>query len=470
MKRRSFIKAAGTLTVALSTDVSAFANISFPASDYKIVLRNGRSFYENKWQLLDIGIDGAGKLKIGPVNSLQGEQIIDASNKIVSPGFIDILSDNSASPQRTYKIVEKFKIADGVTTALQMHGGNATTSVYYEAFGKLPHYINYGVSTAVMHIRYGVQSLTDRKKKVEKCLEEGALGVSHSIEYQPTPYEETLEYARLAKKYDRTFFLHLRYSSSEQELEGVDEAIRIAKNSGARVHIDHLHSTGGTYHMKEALDKIQLANSQGLSITCCVYPYTFWATYLHSKRFDEGWQKRYGLTYNDLRLVGTGERLTKESFAKYRALKRLAAVPEGTLPLENTVDLALRKDFCMIGSDGGIEYEPNANSHPRGAGCFSTAIRHGLDIGMPLEKILEKVTTLPRSLILPAMNERGVLKEGTFADITIFDEKKIKAKATVENPNQFSEGIELVIVGGVITYKDGKLIGSNGVGIRYQKV
>jgi len=467
MKRRSFFKKAGLLGVALGAEASAFASISFPGNDFKYVLRGGKSFYQDKWQICDIGIDADGRMKIGVLNSLQADDIIDVNNKIVSPGFIDILSDNSATPQKTYMIVEKFKVTDGVTTALQMHGGNATTARYYSTFGVLPHYINFGVSTAVMHIRYATQNLTERKKRVEKCLEEGALGVSHSIEYQPTPYEETLGYALLAKKYDRTFFMHLRYSSLEQELEGVDEAIKIAANSGARVHIDHLHSTGGTYHMKEALEKIEIAIARGLRMTCCVYPYSFWATYLHSKRFDEGWQQRYKLSYNDLRLVGTGERLTRESFAKYRAAHRLAAVPEGTLPLTTTVDLALKKDFCMIGSDGGIEYEPHANSHPRGAGCFSAAIRHGLDIGMNLEKILEKVTTLPRSIILPAMNERGVIKDGAWADLTVFDQKRITAKATVENPNQFSEGIELVAVNGKIAYRNGSLGTTAGVGIRY---
>ena len=77
-----------------------------------------------------------------------------------------------------------------------------------------------------------------------------------------------------------------------------------------------------------------------------------------------------------------------------RRASALAAVPEGTMPLEKTVNLALKEDFCMIGSDGGIQFEPRANSHPRGAGCFATAIRHGLRIGMPLEKILEKIRQL----------------------------------------------------------------------------
>ena len=137
------------------------------------------------------------------------------------------------------------------------------------------------------------------------------------------------------------------------------------------------------------------------------------------------------------------------------------------MPLNQTVDLALKEDFCIIGSDGGIQFEPRANSHPRGAGCFATAIRHGLDIGMPLEKILEKMTTLPRSVVQGAMQDRGVLKQGAIADLTVFDPATIRGNASVENPNQFSSGIDLVIVNGKIAFRDRQLAARNGMPIRY---
>jgi N-acyl-D-aspartate/D-glutamate deacylase len=464
MRRRDFIKVSAAASGVLpSVSLNAFT-VKPPPFD--TILSNGKLFLQGKWQAGNIGIDGTGKLSI--LSTLPSEgNIIDVGGNIISPGFIDILADNAAKPETTYKTFEKFKVTDGVTTALQMHGGSEKCGWYYQHFGALPHYINFGVSVFVMRIRNAYPQLADRKRSVEKSLDEGALAVSHSIEYQPTPYPEVLEYAKLAKKYDRPFFLHLRYSSQEQELEGVDEAIKIAKDSGARVHIDHLHSTGGTFHMKEALDKIRAAIQQGLQITCCVYPYSYWATYLNSKRFDEGWRERYKLDYNDLRLLGSGERLTKESFAKYKQLGKLAAVPEGTLPFAKTVDLALKEDFCMIGSDGGIEREDQANNHPRGAGCFATAVRHGLDIGMPLEKILEKMTTLPRSLALPVMKNRGVLENGAIADLTVFDPTKINGKASVENPNQFSAGIKLVMVNGKMAYQNGRVGAMAGVGLKF---
>ncbi len=461
MKRRTFLQMSIPLAAA-SLALPACKRIegSVEKPVLPLVLRGGRSFIDGQWRTVDIGIDDAGKLRLGI--ELRGTETLNVTGRVISPGFIDILADNSTSPDSTYQIFEKYKVSDGVTTALQMHGGSPDCGAYYRQFSNRPHTINFGVSTFVMAIR----ARSGARRLIEKNLEEGALGVSHSLEYQPAPYAEMLEYAKLATKYERPMFLHLRYSSSEKELEGVDEAIRLARDSGARIHIDHLHSTGGTFHMEQALEKIRTANAQGMTITTCVYPYSFWATYLSNNRFGPGWQQRYGLTYEDLRLVGSSERLNARSFAHYRKTSALAAVPEGTMPLEKTVNLALKEDFCMIGSDGGVQFEPRANSHPRGAGCFATAIRHAMDIGMPLEKILTKMTLLPRSVVTPALKDRGILEDGAIADLTVFDPATIRGNATIENPNQFSSGIDLVIVNGKIAYKDGKLVGKNGVAIK----
>jgi N-acyl-D-aspartate/D-glutamate deacylase len=465
MKRRNFIKLTAPIAAAGLILPNCRGRITSSAGlEVKLLLRGGKSFYQNKWQNVSVGIDETGKLRFG--DNLHARESIDVGGKVVAPGFIDILADNALQPETTYRIFEKYKVSDGVTTALQMHGGSADCAAYHQRFSALPHLINYGVSTFVMVIRNSAGNIAARKRQIEKNLDDGALGVSHSLEYQPAPFEEVLEYAKLAKKYDRPFFLHLRYSSREKELDGVDEAIRFAKESGVRVHIDHLHSTGGTFHMEQALDKIRGANAEGHTVTTCVYPYSYWATYLYNRRFDPGWQERYGITYGDLRLVGSAERLTAQTFARYRKTVKLVAVPEGTMPLDKTVDLALKEDFCMIGSDGGIEFEPRANSHPRGAACFSTAIRHALDIGFPLEKIIEKMTLLPRNVVRPAMKDRGVLEEGAVADLCVFDPATIRGNATVENPNQFSSGIEVVIVNGKVAYQNGNLLGKNGAGIR----
>lgn len=432
--------------------------------EFRLVLRGGRIFQAGEWRIGEVGVDTTGRLRFG--DGLRAQETLDLAGDVVSPGFIDILADNSSRPEQTFPIFEKYKLTDGVTTALQMHGGSADCAAYYERLGRFPHGIHYGVSTFVMAIRNRVERPRDRVRLVERNLEEGALGVSHSLEYQPTPFEEVLEYAKLARKYDRPLFLHLRYSSRDTELEGIDEAIRLAQESSARVHIAHLHSTGGTYRMEAALEKIRRGIAQGLSLTTCVYPYSYWATYLSSRRFDRGWQRRYGLTYADLRVVGTGESLTRSTFERYRRTGVLVAVPEGTMPLDRTFDLAVREDFCMVGSDGGIQSEPRPNSHPRGAGCFSTAIRRASDLGMPLETILSKLTVLPRSVVRPVLRERGVLEEGARADLTVFDPLTIRGNATVEQPNRVASGISLVVVDGNLAYRGGKLLARSGTAIR----
>lgn len=438
-------------------------------TDYKIVIKNGSVFIDNQLKKgVFVGINQEGRLKISET-PLQGLQEIDASGKIVSPGFIDILADNAANPQQTYQIFEKYKVSDGLTTVLQMHGGAEFPGKFHNYFDKLPHRVNYGVSVFVMRLRLMYASLAKRYELAEQGLKEGALAMAHSPEYQPdTTYAELKEYAKIAKKYERPFFLHLRYSSQEKELEGVKEAIQLAEETGVQIHIDHLNSTGGTFNMPKALELIQNANAKGAKITCCVYPYSFWATYLISERFSGDWQKRYGISYNDLEIVGTGERVTAQTFPILR--KRgglLVAVPPGTMPFEKTINLALQTDFCMFGSDGGIQKEPRANSHPRGAGFAATAIRHCLNIGMSIEQALERLVVRPAKLIQPAMKERGALKDNYWGDVSIFDPQTINGKATVANPNQFSEGIDCVIVNGEIAYQNGKLLKSNGKPIRY---
>lgn len=466
--RRSFLKKASLVGVAGLIHQSGFGQLVNDPEEMAYVIENGNVFIDRTFKSVTVGITQDGRFKVsnGP---FKGQVYIDATDKIVSPGFIDILADNSSNPESTYDVFEQYKVSDGVTTALQLHGGHHKAASYYRSFSKKSHYINWGVSTKVMNIRRNQKSVDSRLKIIEKNLAYGALAISHSIEYQPTPYAELLEYGKLAYKYQRPLFLHLRYSSKNKELEGVKEAIRLAKDTSCAIHIDHLNSTGGTFNMEAALDLIRNARRQGLKITTCVYPYSYWATYLHSKRFGPGWKERYGLTYSDLTVVGSGERLSQARFNELRQKSGvLVAVPEGTQPLSTTSDLAIKEDFCLIGSDGGIERAVRANNHPRGAGCFAKAIRHFQNVGIPLEDILYKITEAPTKLLRPAMMRRGKIKDGFLADLVIFDKDKIQDKASVANPNQFSQGIDYVFVNGEIACKNQHLKFKNGRQIKIQ--
>ncbi len=454
-------------TVNLLTSILWLSILSgvVSAKNYDLVILNGlvidpMSGYE---KIANVGIIGD-RIAIITTEKISGKEAIDATNLIVSPGFIDILADNSFHPEKTYLTMEKYKITDGVTTVLFMHGGTDDAKNTYKYFQGVPHLTNYGYSTQVMKVRRRRNTISGRLVLIQENLDYGNLGISHSIEYQPTPYEEMVEYAKLAAKNDVPLFLHLRYSSKEKELEGVQEAIDLAKVSGAMVHIDHIHSTGATYNILEALKMIEQANQQGYRVNCCVYPYSYWATYISSTRFDDGWQKRYNLTYEDLTILGTGEVLNKESFYKYRKQYGIiVAVPEGTMPLEELFFPVLKYHWSCIASDGGIEKEKNANNHPRGAGCFAKAIYEYKKREMPMKDVLAKITHVPASFVpCEEMRQRGKLQEGAIADITIFDPNTIQAKASVKNPNQFSEGIKWVMVNGKIALKDKEVIGYYG--------
>ncbi len=388
--------------------------------------------------------------------------MIDASGLVVAPGFVDMLADNAHRPEKSYRIFEKYKLADGVTSSLQLHGGVASARRYRDTMGECPHLVNHGVSTKVMRIRKQTRSVEKRLAKVRRSLEEGSLAISHSIEYQPTPLDELLLYGALAREWDVPFFLHLRHSSFEKELDGVREALEIGRRTGCHVHLDHLHSTGASWHMDEAIELVEEALQEGQRITACVYPYTFWATYVHSKRFAPGWRERYDLDWDDLRLLGSAERLTRRRFRELRNKTwALVAVPEGIMDMEKVLLPALKRPWMAISSDGGIEREPDANNHPRGAGCFATAMRLGIDRGLGLSETIAKVTALP-SLILgarsSAMRARGGLGPGDVADVVVFDPETINGRATVEVPAAVSDGIEHVLLGGRASYRGGGVV------------
>jgi len=441
-------------------DPDAFVTQADLDVEYDIVIRNGRVINpETKLDRegLNVGILG-GTIGVVTSHPLKGKRVIDATGLVVAPGFIDNLSYDP----NFYGVWNK--IADGVTANIAMHGGTSSPKNWYAYYERNRTPVHFGASFFYTQARnqfslsrYASASKAQIEKLVrdaEEALNNGALGISFSLEYVPgISSEEILPLMELAHKYNVPVYFHARYSDMEEpgtNIDALNEIIGYARATGAAVHIDHIHSTGGTFSMKQSLQMIEEARAEGLDITACVYPYDFWGTYLNSARFDEGWQERFRISYEDLQIAGTSERLTEETFRKYRREGKLAVAY--AIPEEDVVD-ALKADFVMIGSDAILE--PGNNNHPRASGTFARTV--GMYVRekgvIDLMDAIAKMSLMPAQRLekqAPALRKKGRIAKGMDADIVIFDYEAIRDRSTVERPDLPSEGIRYVLIGGQV--------------------
>jgi hypothetical protein len=233
-------------------------------------------------------------------------------------------------------------------------------------------------------------------------------------------------------------------------MDSLQEAIGNAAAAGAPLHIVHITSLA-LRQTRLALEIIDGAKRRGLDITTECYPYTASMTELESALFAPGWQEQRGISYGDLQWAATGERLTEETFRKYRQQGGPVVIHQ--IP-EDMVKAALSHPGVIVASDGWLV---NGKGHPRAAGTFSRVLARYVRE----QKVLPLMEAIRRMTVLPAqrlnMPDKGRIKAGADADITIFDSAKVEDKATFENPAQYAEGIPWVIVNGVVVVRNGQL-------------
>jgi dihydroorotase len=181
-------------------------------------------------------------------------------------------------------------------------------------------------------------------------------------------------------------------------------------------------------------------------------------TDIQSAIFDEGWQEVFDIDYKDLQWAATGERLTAETFEKYR--KEGGIVVIHSIP-EEDVRIALSNPNIIVASDGMRITGPKV--HPRGQATYSRVLGHYVrdEKVLDLMTALRKMTLLPAQRLekrAPAFHDKGRIRVGADADITVFDAARIIDKATFEDPLEYSEGIQFVLVNGTPVLKDGQLV------------
>ncbi|MEO5999834.1 MAG: amidohydrolase family protein [Chitinophagaceae bacterium] len=461
------------LWALISFNAMAQKNISRSKHNYDIVILNGRVVDpESKFDAVrNIGII-KGTIQTISTKALKGRVTINAKGLVVAPGFIDL--HQHGQDVENYAV----KVMDGVTTALELETGTADIDHWYAVReGKTP--INYGVSVGHMPLRMKVMKdsgksvplgnaanriaseteLEQLKQQIEFGLKRGAVAVGFIIQFTPAASRwEIIESFRVAERFNARCHVHIRFDDEREpnnNIQALEEVIAAAAVTGASLHVVHIHSMGGR-STPLLLEMIRDAQSNKMDISTEMYPYTAWMTEIESTTFDEGWQERYGMHYKDLQWAATGERLTIESFEKYRKQGGLVI---GHQFSEDLVKETIANSLTMIASDGELE---NGKGHPRTAGTYSKVIGHYVreTKTLTLMDALRKMALMPAQRLeqrVPMMKNKGRIRVGADADITIFDAERIIDKSTYEEPAKYSEGIMYVLVNGVLVVNNRQL-------------
>ncbi len=446
---------------------------------YDLVLAHGRVMDPESGldAVRHIGIRN-GRIEAISVHPLQGREVLDISGLVAAPGFIDLHAHGQD------RITAGIQARDGVTTALELEGGVLPVAEWYEEREDRA-LIHYGAAVSHPGARYVVlENDTDEldlskstvwshepanpeqikliTDVIDQGLVEGAIGIGLGIQYTPAATrDEVWRVYKTGQKYGVTGFAHVRFAAMAEpgsSVEAVQEMIAIAA-TGPSVHICHLQSTG-LGKVPILLEMLDDARKQGLDVTTEVYPYIASSTFIGAAIFDPGWRKRLGRDYSDIAWAVTGERLTEESFHRYREQEPDGRIVAYVMEEENVVR-ALTHPEVMVASDGGDL--SSGTGHPRGAGSHARVLGvYVRDQGvLTLMDALRKMTLMPAQrmeVAVPAMRNKGRIRVGADADIAVFDPARVVDRATFDRPAEPSTGIPYVLVGGKLVVRDSDLV------------
>ncbi len=450
----------------------------------------------------------------------RAQEVIDATGQIVAPGFIDV--HTHAEEIDELPAADNF-LRMGVTTLILGNCGTSTLDVglffaRLEATNIAPNVatlIGQGsVRNKVMggsFMRPPTEAeLDEMRTLVDRAMQDGAVGLSSGLIYLPGTFTKTEELVALAKvvaNFDGIYVSHLR-DEGRQIDAALDELFRIARESGCRAQISHLKLSGPANWGRAGavLDRIERARASGIDVTQDQYVYTASSTGL-SQLIPEEWREGGRFTEHFAKaetrarmaeqmrtnlLAGGRTNYAYAVIADYghdRSLNGLA-LPDaarrklGSDSLESQIQLILQiqatggasgvfhgiseEDLraflahpnTMLGSDSGVRRFQEGVPHPRGYGNAARLLARYVreQAVLRLEEAIRRMTALPAATFRLA--ERGQIRPGAWADLTVFDPRQVHDQATYSAPHRYAKGFSSVIVNGVTVVRDDRATGA----------
>ncbi|MBX3254160.1 MAG: D-aminoacylase [Chitinophagaceae bacterium] len=488
-----------------------------PACD--ILIRNGKIIdgTGNSWYYGDVAVSNGKIIQVGKTLPYTATQLIDAAGLVIAPGFIDVHThiegDETGDP-----MAQSF-IYDGVTTVIAGNCGTSNVNIarYFSFIDSLRLSVN--VATLIGHndVRKAVMGRANRDATpaemrqmellVEEAMRDGAVGLSTGLIYIPGTYSKTPEIVALAKiasAYNGVYATHMR-NEGDSVTAAIREALLVGKEAGIPVQISHFKLSGQQNwgRSKETVAMVKAARNEGIEVTIDQYPYTASSTSISTllpdalladgqdsivARLQRSEQKKEAInymldrlkkrklkhfgyavvasykpdsTYNGKSIEAINLMKGRKHTAKYEAETVIDIMLNGGAGAvfhgmgEEDVKYIMQYPFNMFASDASIRLYGQGMPHPRGYGTNARVLAKYVreEKIITLEEAIRRMTSLPAQKF--QLRQRGLIKEGMFADIVIFDPATVQDAATFEKPHAYSKGFRYVLVNGELTVNNG---------------
>jgi len=477
----------------------------------------------NPWFKSDIGLKKQKIVKIGFIDESQARASLDAQDLIVCPGFIDIHTHCDRKIAEVPTVDNYIHQGVTTVIGGNCGGHPFPLKEHFKKIEDQGASVNFGCLIGHNTIRRRVmgfkmeapteEEMEKMKALVDEEMKAGALGFSTGLSYLPGIYSETEEIVQLASvvsPYGGIYASHLR-DQGRHITEAIEEAIEIGERNDIPVQISHIKLADDAvwYKLEMITGPVEEARKRGVEVTLDQYPYTAtssgftssfpsWAFEGGKEKFLERLEDKE--TYQKIKSFIIKRRLTStkeinkpetiyiassEKFPEYEGknLQQILLSLGKKSTTDNAADLIIdieknggasgvffqmnekdvedlmRLPYNMHASDGAVRIKGEGIPHPRNYGTFPRVIAHFVrERGIiSLEEAVRKMTSLPAQTL--RLNKRGIIKEGMYADLTIFDRNTFADKATFSNPHQYSQGLMYVIVNGELVIEKGKHTG-----------